>query len=165
MMISQKTRFARTALAAIVMAALLTACASQQRQSATGLAFNGKPGSPEEFSQVVGDRVFFTTDSAVLSETAKTTLRRQAKWLRRYSQYTASIQGHADERGTREYNIALGGRRAAAARAFLVSQGINPRRLTTTSFGKERPVAVCNDISCWSQNRRAVLVLNPSIGS
>lgn len=165
MMFKHTTRLARAALAAAVTAILLSACASQPRQTANGLAFTGKPGSPEEFTQVVGDRVFFTTDSAVLSETAKVTLRRQAKWLTRYSQYSARIEGHADERGTREYNIALGGQRAAAARNFLIAQGISPRRLSTTSLGKERPVAVCNDISCWSQNRRAVLVVKSSFGS
>ena len=165
MTITHKTRLARAAIAAAVTAVLLAACASQPRQTGSGLAFTGKPGSPEELSQVVGDRVFFSTDSAVLSETAKVTLRRQAKWLTRYGQYSATIEGHADERGTREYNIALGGRRAAAARNFLISQGINPRRLSTTSLGKERPVAVCNDISCWSQNRRAVLALRSSFGS
>ena len=88
--------------------------------------------------------------------------KRQVQWLQQYNQYTFTIEGHADERGTREYNIALGARRAQTVREYLASRGINPQRMRTISFGKERPVAVCNDISCWSQNRRAVTVLNAS---
>jgi peptidoglycan-associated lipoprotein len=80
--------------------------------------------------------------------------------LQQYAQYTITIEGHADERGTREYNIALGAKRAQSVRDFLVRNGINAQRVRTVSFGKERPVAVCNDISCWSQNRRAQTVLN-----
>lgn len=83
----------------------------------------------------------------------------QAVWLRQYSNYPVTIEGHADERGTREYNIALGARRAETVKSFLISQGVDPRRLHTISFGKERPVAVCDNISCWSQNRRAVTIL------
>ncbi len=90
------------------------------------------------------------------------TLEKQAQWLQAYSQYSFTIEGHADERGTREYNIALGARRAQAVREYLASRGIQPQRMRTISYGKERPVAVCNDISCWSQNRRAVTVLNTS---
>ena len=84
----------------------------------------------------------------------------QAQWLTNYSQYSFTIEGHADERGTREYNIALGARRAQSVKTFLASRGIDAGRMRTISYGKERPVAVCNDISCWSQNRRAVTVLN-----
>ena len=85
-----------------------------------------------------------------------------AEWMRRYPDVQILIAGHADERGTREYNIALGARRAQSVRTFLASRGIDPSRMRTISYGKERPVAVCNDISCWSQNRRAVTVLNAS---
>ncbi len=97
-----------------------------------------------------------------LTPQARATLEKQAQWLTQYSQYTFTIEGHADERGTREYNIALGARRSQAARDYLAARGIHPSRMRTISYGKERPVAVCNDISCWSQNRRAVTVLNAS---
>ena len=90
---------------------------------------------------------------------SRATLDKQAQWLQQYGNYTFTIEGHADERGTREYNIALGARRAQAVRDYLASRGIQPSRMRTVSYGKERPVAVCNDISCWSQNRRAVTVL------
>ena len=88
------------------------------------------------------------------------TLTKQAQWLRTYPAFTVTIEGHADERGTREYNIALGARRAQAVREYLASRGVEPSRMRTISYGKERPVAVCNDASCWTQNRRAVTVLN-----
>ena len=107
----------------------------------------------------VGDRVFFETDSSSLTPVAAATLDKQATWLNRYSHYRILIEGHADERGTREYNIALGARRASVVVNYLVSKGVNPARITSKSFGKERPVAICNDISCWSQNRRAVTVV------
>src|SRR5215467_1744602 len=120
------------------------------------------PGSQQDFVVNVGDRVFFESDSTELSQQAVGTLERQAQWLRAYPQYTFIIEGHADERGTREYNIALGARRAQAVRDYLVSRGVQAQRMRTISYGKERPVAVCNDISCWSQNRRAVTVLGVS---
>jgi peptidoglycan-associated lipoprotein len=91
---------------------------------------------------------------------SRSTLDKQAQWLQQYASYTFTIEGHADERGTREYNIALGARRAQSVRSYLASRGIDANRMRTISYGKERPVAVCNDISCWSQNRRAVTVLN-----
>jgi peptidoglycan-associated lipoprotein len=103
--------------------------------------------------------VFFETDSTELTTQARTTLDKQAQWLQQYANYTFTIEGHADERGTREYNIALGARRAQTVRDYLASRGIHAGRMRTVSYGKERPVAVCNDISCWSQNRRAVTVL------
>jgi len=113
----------------------------------------------------VGDRVFFQTDSTSLTNASKATLDKQAQWLTQYSDFRILIEGHADERGTREYNLALGARRATAARNYLVSKGIPASRVRTISFGKERPVAVCDDISCWSQNRRAVTVLEGQTGS
>ena len=118
------------------------------------------PGSARDFSQNVGDIVYFSTDSVDLTPEAQQTLANQARWLQQYAQYTITIEGHADERGTREYNIGLGSKRAEAVRAFLARNGIGAARIRTISFGKERPVAVCNDISCWSQNRRAQTVLN-----
>ena len=90
---------------------------------------------------------------------ARQTLDKQSVWLNKYGSYAITIEGHADERGTREYNLALGARRAAATRDYLAARGVSRNRMKTISFGKERPVAVCNDISCWSQNRRAVTVL------
>jgi peptidoglycan-associated lipoprotein len=117
------------------------------------------PGSQQDFSQNVGDRVFFDTDSTELSSTAQATLDKQARWLSQYPRYTFTIQGHADERGTREYNFALGARRAEVTKNYLIARGISASRMKTISFGKERPVATCDDISCWSQNRRAVTAL------
>ena len=118
------------------------------------------PGSRQDFVVNVGDRVFFESDQTDLSPQAVATLEKQAQWLQTYNRYAFTIEGHADERGTREYNIALGARRAQSVRTFLASRGIDASRMRTISYGKERPVAVCNDISCWSQNRRAVTVLN-----
>ena len=117
-------------------------------------------GSAKDFTVNVGDRVFFTVDSSSLTAEARSTLNKQAQWLARYPAYAIKIEGHADERGTREYNIALGARRAAATKNYLISQGVSRARLRTISYGKERPVAVCNDISCFSQNRRAVTLLS-----
>ncbi len=118
------------------------------------------PGSVQEFNQTVGDRVFFDTDQTDLSAAAQATLDKQAAWLNQYNRYSFTIEGHADERGTREYNFALGARRAQAVHDYLVAKGVSAARMKTISYGKERPVAVCDDISCWSQNRRAVTVLN-----
>ncbi len=117
------------------------------------------PGSQQDFVVNVGDRIFFESDSSELTSTAQATLDKQARWLQQYGQYSIAVEGHADERGTREYNFALGARRAEAAKSYLAARGIQASRLRTISYGKERPVAVCNDISCWSQNRRAVTVL------
>ncbi len=120
------------------------------------------PGSQQDFVVNVGDRVFFETDSSELTPQARETLDKQAQWLNNYNRYAFTIEGHADERGTREYNIALGARRAQTVREYLASRGIPSQRMRTISYGKERPVAVCNDISCWSQNRRSVTVLDQS---
>ena len=146
-------------LGLVVLIVTLAACS----RSGTGVGNlgpgGGPPGSQQEFLVTVGDRVFFETDSSSLTPVATATLNKQATWLNRYSQYRILIEGHADERGTREYNIALGARRASVVVNYLVSMGVNPARITSKSFGKERPVAICNDISCWSQNRRAVTVV------
>ncbi|MDE2361723.1 MAG: peptidoglycan-associated lipoprotein Pal [Hyphomicrobiales bacterium] len=126
-----------------------------------GYGANGaaRPGSQQDFVVNVGDRVFFESDSSDLSPTAQATLDKQSRWLQQYGNYSFTIEGHADERGTREYNFALGARRAEVTKDYLVARGISASRIKTISYGKERPVAVCNDISCWSQNRRAVTVL------
>jgi peptidoglycan-associated lipoprotein len=113
------------------------------------------PGSAADFAQNVGDRVFFESDASDLTPKSQATLDRQIAWLQRYDR-SFIVEGHADERGTREYNFALGARRAATVKAYMVARGIPETRIRTISYGKERPVAVCNDISCWSQNRRAV---------
>jgi peptidoglycan-associated lipoprotein len=118
------------------------------------------PGTARDFSVNVGDIVYFSTDSSDLTPEAQQTLTSQVRWLQQYPQHTVTIEGHADERGTREYNIALGARRATTVRNFLVQRGLQAARIRTISYGKERPVAVCDDISCWSQNRRAQTVLN-----
>ena len=150
-------------LRAAVLVVLVVAVAACSRNPATGVGNlgpgGGAPGSQQEFLVSVGDRVFFETDSSNLTPTAIATLDKQAQWLNQYKNYRIMIEGHADERGTREYNIALGARRGSIVVNYLVSKGVDQRRITTKSFGKERPVAICNDISCWSQNRRAVTVV------
>ncbi|MGI9378517.1 MAG: peptidoglycan-associated lipoprotein Pal [Methyloligellaceae bacterium] len=143
----------------------LVACSNQLSKSSSDVAGNGLsgpvvPGTARDFKVNVGDIVYFTTDSPQLTAQAQNTLRGQIKWLRQYPKFTITLEGHADERGTREYNLALGARRAQAVRNFLISQGINPSRMRNISYGKERPVALCNDISCWSQNRRVQTKLN-----
>ena len=128
-------RSARLAVMALLAGLALAACASNATQNQAGMAAGGPPGSQQDFVVNVGDRVFFETDSTELTPQA---------------------------RGTREYNIALGARRAQVVHDYLAARGVDPNRMRTISYGKERPVAVCNDISCWSQNRRAVTVLNAS---
>jgi peptidoglycan-associated lipoprotein len=117
------------------------------------------PGSQQDFTVNVGDRVFFAEDQSTLSSEAQETLRRQAEWLNKYPKVTVQVEGHADERGTREYNIALSARRATSARDFLISQGVAASRISSIAYGKERPVALCDAEQCWSQNRRAVTVI------
>jgi peptidoglycan-associated lipoprotein len=157
--------------AAIVMGGLsLGACASTPPTDAAGGAGGfgaggaATPGSTQDFVVNVGDRVFFDSDSTDLTPTATATLDKQSQWLARYPRYTFTIEGHADERGTREYNFSLGARRAQAVRDYLASRGIPANRMRIVSYGKERPVAVCNDISCWSQNRRGVTLLDGGAG-
>ena len=126
----------------------------------TGLDPASDPTTPQYFSQAIGDRVFFTVDQSTLTAAGQATLDGQANWLLTNTDYLAVIEGHADEQGTREYNLALGARRANAVREYLISRGIPASRLQTVSYGKERPVAVCSDESCYSQNRRAVTILS-----
>ena len=118
------------------------------------------PGSQEELVQSVGDRVFFDFDSAVLEADARRTLDRQAEWLRLFPEIALVLEGHADERGTREYNLALGERRANAVREYLITQGIGPSRLRTISYGKERPYALGHNEEAWALNRRGVSVID-----
>jgi peptidoglycan-associated lipoprotein len=149
-------------LAAVLAVALSMGACANKNVGMDANASAATPGSQQDFVVNVGDRVFFETDQTDLTPQARATLDKQAQWLSQYNRYTFTIEGHADERGTREYNIALGARRAQTVREYLVSRGIDANRMRTISYGKERPVAVCNDISCWSQNRRAVTVLNAS---
>ena len=150
--------------AALALGLALSACAHKNDNLAAGYGA-AIPGSVQEFNQTVGDRVFFNTDQTDLSPTAQATLDKQAAWLNQYNKYSFTIEGHADERGTREYNFALGERRAQAVHDYLDAKGVSASRMRTISYGKERPVATCDDISCWSQNRRAVTVLNGAPGS
>ena len=141
----------------LALALAVSACANRPNDPQAG--GSAPPGSQQDFVVNVGDRVFFESDSSELTSQSIATLEKQAQWLQVYNQYTFTIEGHADERGTREYNIALGARRAQTVRDYLVARGVEGHRMRTISFGKERPVAVCDNISCWSQNRRSVTVL------
>ena len=160
-------------LAAVMTAGLaLAACAKDPNKDgdgaggrfgaggAGGVAGAATPGSAQDFVVNIGDRVFFDSDSTELNATSQATLDKQARWLNQYGRYSFTVEGHADERGTREYNFALGARRAEVTKEYLAARGVAASRIKTISYGKERPVAVCNDISCWSQNRRAVTVLS-----
>lgn len=118
------------------------------------------PGTYEDFLLNVGDRVFFDFDKAVLKPEARTALERQAEWLTRYRDASITIEGHCDERGTREYNLALGERRATAVKNYLVALGVDPSRITAISYGKERPEALDHSAAAWAQNRRGVTVVN-----
>ncbi len=168
------------AIALIVGALALSACTRPDRFGATGgvdpnagplgagvgVGTTGGPNdptSPEYFNQTVGDRVLFVVDQSTLTDVGRATLDGQAQWLLTNASYLAVIEGHADEQGTREYNVALGARRANAVREYLISRGVPAGRLRTISYGKERPVATCSSESCYSQNRRAVTII--SIGS
>ena len=150
---------------ALAMTLALAGCASKKSlpNNANDLGLNSNnsatPGSPQDFTVNVGDRIFFDTDSSSIRADAGQTLDKQAQWLQQYPNYAITIEGHADERGTREYNLALGARRAQATKEYLASRGVPAGRMKTISYGKEKPVAVCDDISCWSQNRRAVTVV------
>ncbi|MEM8868823.1 MAG: OmpA family protein [Pseudomonadota bacterium] len=125
----------------------------------------GPDGQPIEvnsiayFNQVIGDRVLFPVDQSILTATATGVLDQQATWLLARPGASITIEGHADEQGTREYNIRLSARRASAVRDYLVTKGIPDSQLSTVPFGKERPEAICSDESCWSRNRRAVTVV------
>jgi peptidoglycan-associated lipoprotein len=113
-------------------------------------------GSIADFQQNVGDRVLFGYDRSDLEDGGRSTLQKQAAWLQRFPTVVLTIEGHADERGTREYNLALGARRAQAVRDYLVSLGISGARIDTISYGKERPMCVQSDEGCWAQNRRGL---------
>ncbi|MBU8876482.1 peptidoglycan-associated lipoprotein Pal [Reyranella sp. MMS21-HV4-11] len=147
------------ALSALAAMFLIAACSNNDTQTASAASTSVTPGSVGDFRQNVGDRVFFDTDSSTVREDGRQTLNRQAEWLKKYGNYQITIEGHCDERGTREYNLALGERRANAARQYLIAQGIPASRLKTVSYGKERPDPVGSDEAAWARNRRAITAL------
>jgi peptidoglycan-associated lipoprotein len=115
-----------------------------------------RPGSKAEFQQEIGDRIYFIVDQSSLTQEGRDTLTRQAEWLLKYDNVTVQVEGHADERGTREYNISLSARRATETRNFLIQQGVPGSRVASIAYGKERPASLCDAEECWNQNRRAV---------
>ena len=148
-------QFTRQSMVAVALCGTLAIGACAKSAADFSADASALPGSPQDFAQNVGDRVFFESDSSDLTPKAQATLDRQVAWLQRYDHGPFLVEGNADERGTREYNFALGARRAEATKEYMVARGIPSSRVRTISYGKEHPVAVCNDISCWSQNRRA----------
>ena len=156
-------------VAAFAGALLLAACASSEKSASTsgegmgaggtGTAGQATPGSSQDFQVNVGDRVFFDYDSYEIRPDAQETLKKQAAWLQQYAQYRVTIEGHCDERGTREYNLALGERRANSVKNYLVALGVDANRLQTISYGKERPAVEGHDDASFAQNRRGVTVL------
>jgi len=158
----------------LVISALLavTACTNATDYSgggAGGAGGSGAAGSASDptsvafFQQTVGDRVLFVVDQSTLTDSARGVLQGQAEWLLKNTDYNAVIEGHADEQGTREYNLALGARRANAAREFLISSGVAGNRLKVVSYGKERPIEICSDETCYAKNRRAVTLLSSGL--
>lgn len=149
-------------LGALAAVSLLAACSSgDQNAAATGAGAGAgpRPGSQEDLVANVGDRVFFDTDRSNIRADQRATLERQSAWMGRFPQVQVMVEGHADERGTREYNLALGQRRANAARDVLVAGGVAQARISTISYGKDRPAALGSNEQAWSQNRRAVTVV------
>lgn len=161
--------FSKVALfvAGLALAACSNTGAGYGTGGSGGAGYSGDVNDPTSvayFNTTIGDRVLFEVDQSTLTELGKTTLAQQAVWLMNNGEYTAIIEGHADEQGTREYNLALGERRANAAYQYLVSQGVAGNRLQTVSFGKERPIEICSEESCYLQNRRAVTVVAAGAG-
>ncbi len=148
---------------------LLTACSSTKEEATAPVTTTPpsaiKPGSAEDFRVNVGDTVLFDLDQHSVRPDAQAILQKQAAWLKQYPQVRLMVEGHCDERGTREYNLALGDRRAYAVKEFLVSLGVDAARLQTKSYGKERPVCAESDESCWQQNRRGFSVISAGAGS
>lgn len=132
--------------------------------ASSGLGDVNDPRSPAFFQSRIGDRVFFTVDSSTLTDQARQTLQAQSRWLIDNPEYRIIVEGHADERGTREYNVALGARRANAVVEYLSAQGIASARMRTVSYGKERPVEACPEQRCWDINRRAVTLISVGAG-
>jgi len=140
----------------------LAACSKKNTpnlEANNGLGQSAVPGSEGQFKTEVGDTVYYLVDQSTLTPAGKETLRKQAAWLRQYSDVMIQVEGHADERGTREYNISLSARRATTTREFLIAQGVEKNRISTIAYGKERPAALCDAEECWSKNRRTVTVI------
>ena len=150
----------KNALLAILMSFLLSACATQVKKvdsQIEGDVYTGKD-TVEYLASGVPDRVFFATNESVLTTASRDTLRKQAAWLRKNPDVSVVLEGHADERGTREYNLALGERRANSAKDYLMTYGISSDRISVLSYGKERPVDSGSNPLAWSKNRRSVTV-------
>ena len=140
----------------------LAACSKKSTpdlEATNGLGQSAAPGSEGQFKTEVGDTVYYLVDQSTLTPEGEETLRRQAAWLKQYPNVSVQVAGHADERGTREYNISLSAKRATTTRNFLISQGIEESRVSSIAYGKERPAALCDAEQCWSQNRRTVTVI------
>ena len=146
------------AIAAVAALLMMAACSSSSTEPPPA-STTVTPGSIADFRQNVGDRVYFDTDMSNIREDGRATLAKQAEWLKKYTNYPILIEGKCDERGTREYNLALGERRANAARQYLVAQGVPAQRIKTISYGKERPEAVGSDEGAWARNRVAITAL------
>src|SRR5215211_8293082 len=147
------------AFAAMAMMLVIAACSSNQQETAAAASTTVTTGSIADFRQNVGDRVYFDTDMSNIREDGRATLAKQAEWLKKYTNYPITIEGKCDERGTREYNLALGERRANAVRQYLVAQGIPADRVKTISYGKERPEVVGSDEGAWARNRVGITAL------
>ncbi len=153
-------KFAAALCCVLALAACSKKPASDLLGDQTGTtAGQAAPGSEQDFAVNVGDRIYFEEDKSTLTAEAQETLRRQAQWLQQYTNVSIQVEGHADERGTREYNISLSARRATATREFLLAQGVDAARVSSIAYGKERPASLCDSEQCWSQNRRAVTVI------
>jgi peptidoglycan-associated lipoprotein len=156
-------RMAAFKLAAVCCCFLALAACSKKNtpdlEAGTGGIGQARPGSEQDFATNVGDRIYFIVDQSDLTPEGQEILTKQAQWLQRYPNVVVQVEGHSDERGTREYNIALSARRATATREFLIAQGVNPKRISSIAYGKERPAALCDAEQCWTQNRRAVTVI------
>ncbi|MFD1880287.1 peptidoglycan-associated lipoprotein Pal [Paracoccus pacificus] len=169
-------------IAVLVSALALSACANRNGSyggsqvvdpyanggaGAGGVGTGAMPGqgSVEYFRSTVGDTVLFPVDQSTLTPEARSTLAGQAGWLNQNLGFSTVIEGHADEQGTREYNLALGARRANSVQEYLISQGVAAGRIRTVSYGKERPLAICSEESCYAKNRRSVTVVQPGAGS
>jgi peptidoglycan-associated lipoprotein len=147
------------AIAAVAALVLMAACSNNSEQATAPSTATAAPGSIGDFKQNVGDRVYFDTDQSGVREDGRQTLSKQAEWLKKYTNYPITIEGKCDERGTREYNIALGERRANAVKQYLVAQGVPAQRINTISYGKERPEVVGSDEGAWARNRVGITAL------
>ena len=147
----------RNLLIVLFGALVLSACSTAKKSDLSGDVYTGKE-TIEYLAKGVPDRVFFATNKSSLTTAARDTLRKQSTWLRKNKDITVTVEGHADERGTREYNLALGERRANAAKDYLMTYGISGKRLSVISYGKEKPVNPASNPLAWSQNRRSVTV-------